>query len=328
MSELGIVVIGRNEGERLRTCLASVRGRGAAVVYVDSGSTDGSVALARTFGAEVVELDLSIPFTAARARNAGLERLLALHADVQFVQFVDGDCELAPGWLDSAVKELHARPGTAVVFGRLRERHPEASVYNRLCDLEWNLAPTGEVAACGGIALMRAAALQQVGAFDPGVLAGEEPELCLRLRRAGWKVLRIAGDMGWHDAAMTRAGQWWKRAVRCGFAYAQGANRHGRGPERHYVRECCRAAVWGGVVPAVAVLLAWPTGGWSLLAGLYYPLAAARAYRGQRRRGVAPGLAAPYGVSCALARFPEFLGVCKYALDRLRRRPVRLIEYK
>src|SRR3990170_3982962 len=93
-SRLGIVAIGRNEGERLRACLRSVVGDNRVVVYVDSGSTDGSVEMARSMGAEVVELDLATPFTAARARNEGFHRLEQLNPNVAFVQFVDGDCEV------------------------------------------------------------------------------------------------------------------------------------------------------------------------------------------------------------------------------------------
>ena len=136
LARVGVVVIGRNEGERLRACLEAVVRAGAPATYVDSGSTDGSVALARRLGVEVVALDMSVPFTAARARNAGFQRLLEIHPDLQFVQFIDGDCELANGWLEVAVNTLQQRPELAIVAGRCRERHPDASVYNRICDLE------------------------------------------------------------------------------------------------------------------------------------------------------------------------------------------------
>ncbi|HEY1381858.1 MAG TPA: glycosyltransferase family 2 protein, partial [Gemmataceae bacterium] len=237
----------------------------------------------------------------------------------------DGDCELAPGWLDAATAALRDNPKAAAVFGRLRERHPEASVYNRLCDIEWNAAPVGEAKACGGVALMRTAAVRQVGGFDPAVLAAEDDELCLRLRRAGWAILRIAADMGWHDAAMTRFGQWWTRAVRCGWAYAQGAALHGRPPERHFVHERRRAVLWAGVLPAAVALLAWPTGGWSLLGLLLYPLSFVRFYRYVRGRGVPARDAAAYAAACTLSKFPHLVGIVKHALHR---GPVRLIEYK
>ena len=99
MKQVGLVAIGRNEGQRLRQCLVSATDKVARVVYVDSGSTDGSLELARSLGADTVELDLSIPFTAARARNEGFARLLGLAPAVEFVQFVDGDCELVDRWL-------------------------------------------------------------------------------------------------------------------------------------------------------------------------------------------------------------------------------------
>jgi GT2 family glycosyltransferase len=325
MSRIGVVAIGRNEGTRLRRCLRSLAGC-PAVVYVDSGSTDGSVAAARAAGAEVVELDLSVPFTAARARNAGFDRLRELHPDVEFVQFLDGDCEVSPGWLERAAAELDRRPGTAAVFGRTRERHPEVSVYNRLCEIEWS-GPAGEVKACGGNALMRAAAVAAVGGYDPGVIAAEDDELCLRLRRDGWTIVRVDADMATHDAAMTRAGQWWRRAVRCGFAYAHGAALHGRGPERHFVRERRRAVVWGFATPAAAVALAWPTAGLSLGLFALYPLQFLRTYRQLRRRVPRRGALA-YAANCVLAKVPQAVGVLKYYVGRLRRTPPRIIEYK
>ena len=185
MSQLGIVAIGRNEGERLRRCLASAVGPHRAVVYVDSGSSDGSVELARSMGAEVVELDLSLPFTAARARNAGFERLQQIDPEVEFVQVVDGDCEVAAGWLDRARAVLEERPDVAVVFGRRRERYRDQTVYNRLADLEWDIAPIGEVKACGGDALIRVEAFRRVGGYNPSIIAAEDDELCLRIRGRG-----------------------------------------------------------------------------------------------------------------------------------------------
>jgi GT2 family glycosyltransferase len=321
-------VIGRNEGERLRRCLAALGDRRAATAYVDSGSTDGSVDVARSLGVTVVALDGAAPFTAARARNAGFARLRELVPDATYVQFVDGDCELAPGWLEAAEEAIEALPVAGVVFGRLRERHPEASVYNRLCDLEWDAAPVGAARACGGNALVRVAAFASVGGFDSGVVAAEDDEFCLRLRRAGWEVYRIAADMGRHDAAMTHLGQWWTRAVRSGYAYAQGADLHGHGPERHFVRERGRVLLWGAAAPALALALAWPTGGWSLLAFLLYPLQWVKVLWQTHRRGVPAGPAAAYAAACVVSKVPQAVGVLRYALERRRRRPVRLIEYK
>lgn len=326
-SEIGAVAIGRNEGERLRRCLSSLRGRVAELIYVDSGSTDGSRELAQGLGAQVVELDLSTPFTAARARNAGYRRLRELQPNLQFVQFVDGDCEVVDGWLDRAVARLQARPELAVVCGRRRERHPEASIYNRLCDLEWD-TPIGDAEACGGDAMMLTRAFDQVGGYNDSLIAGEEPELCLRLRRAGWKIERIDAEMTLHDAAMTEARQWWNRQVRSGHAYAEGAHLHGDGPEHHWVKETRRSVLWGGVLPAVAVGGVLPTLGASLTLLAGYPVNTLRNYQHQKQRGRSTEESLLYAASCTLSRFPELQGVLRFHLGRLSGRRSGIIEYK
>ncbi len=225
---IGVVVIGRNEGDRLRRCLMSRVGRVARTVYVDSGSMDGSIEFAQSLGVDVVELDTSTGFTMARGRNAGFEHLLKVCPNIEFVQFVDGDCEVVEGWLERAVRTLIDKPDVAVVCGRRRERFPTVSIYNRLCDMEWT-APTGDSKACGGDAMMRVNALRTVGGFHPSMIAGEEAELCVRLRQRGYKVLRLDDEMTLHDAAMHHFDQWWTRAVRSGHAYAEGMALHGRG---------------------------------------------------------------------------------------------------
>lgn len=241
--EVAVVVIGRNEGQRLLRCLESVIGQVATVIYVDSGSTDGSPELAREKGALVVNLDMDLPFTAARARNAGLKQVQLGNPEVRFVQFVDGDCEVRSHWLEQAHLFLCANPKVAVVCGRRRERFPERSVYNLLCDMEWGVPP-GPAKSCGGDAMMRLDAISQVGGYSADLIAGEEPELCVRLRAQGWGVQVLAAEMTWHDAAMTSFTQWWKRSVRAGYAYAEGAHLHGAPPERHCVRELTRAVSW------------------------------------------------------------------------------------
>lgn len=327
MQHIGLVAIGRNEGERLRQCLTSVIGRVAQIVYVDSGSTDGSVALARSLGADVVELDLSIPFTAARARNAGFERLMARSPNLQFVQFVDGDCQVVDGWLETAQQALEANPTLAVVCGRRRERFPDQTLYNRLCDIEWN-TPVGEAKACGGDAMMRVTALQHVGGYNPTLIAGEEPELCVRLRQQGWKVYRLDAEMTLHDAQMTRFSQWWRRSLRAGHAYAEGAWLHGNPPERHWVKESRSIWLWGLIIPATAIALAWSTHGLSLLLWVGYPLMTYRIYRYMQHQGYQTSDAMMYAAFCVLGKVPNMLGQVQFHLNRWLGHQSTLIEYK
>jgi len=319
----GAVAIGRNEGERLRRCLASLNAA-AVVVYVDSGSRDGSPQMARELGADVLDLDLSIPFTAARARNAGLRRLRERAPNLDYVQFLDADCALDAEWPAKALSFLNEHADVAVVAGRRRERHPERSVYNWLCDREWD-SPAGETRACGGDAMMRIAALSAVGGFRDDLIAGEEPELCVRLRASGWRIWRLAAEMTQHDAAMTRFSQWWRRTTRGGYAFAQGAYLHGQGPERHWVWESRRAWLWGVWLPlaCLAASLVWQP--WGMLAWLIYPLQVVR--QSLRSRGTFSERLTLAWFQ-VLARFPEAWGEIRFAVDRLLGRQARLIEYK
>ena len=326
-NSVGIVAIGRNEGERLRRCLTSVLGQAALVIYVDSASTDGSVALARSMGASVVELNLSVPFTAARARNAGVEQLLRERPDLQFIQFLDADTEVQPNWLKTALDVMLARPELAVACGRRRERAPHESKYNLLCDMEWN-TPVGDAKYCGGDAMMRVAAFQQVTGYEPTMIAGEEPELCVRLRQYGWKITRLDAEMTLHDAAMTRFGQWWKRSIRAGHAFAEGAARHGEPPEFHWLRESRSNWIWGLVIPLIAIAAAYPTWGLSFLMLLIYPVQAMRIDRGLHRNGVAAQDARLYALFCVVGKFPQMVGQTKYWFGRVRGRQTTLIEYK
>jgi GT2 family glycosyltransferase len=320
----GVVIIGRNEGERLRRCLVSGVREVPLVVYVDSGSADDSVNLARSLGVEILELDPKLPFSAARARNEGFGRLRELDPNLSYVQFVDGDCELCGGWLASAETFLRDHDDVAVVSGRLREKHPESSIYNTLCDIEWE-RPIGETDACGGIAMMRVSAFEQVEGFRVDLIAGEEPELCVRLRAAGWRVWRLSDEMALHDSAIVHFFQWWKRMQRGGYAYAQGADLHGAPPERHFVRESRSVWFWGLGVLIAASVCALLVGPFGFMIFAVYPLQVVRlALRGTRSTRENWGRA----LFLVIGKFPEMLGQVQFFARRGFGRKLRLIEYK
>jgi GT2 family glycosyltransferase len=333
LGRLGVVVIGRNEGERLARCFASVR-RIPNRVYVDSGSTDGSIELAGAEGIEVVELAIPPPFTAARARNAGLVQLLSGHPDLEFAQMVDGDCELQSGWIESGLAVLQGEPSLAAVFGRLRERHPERSIYNALCDDEWNV-PVGEAAVIGGPALFRVSALREVDFYNPVMIAGEDTELAMRLRKRGWRLRRIDVEMGLHDAAITRFSQWWSRTRRSGHGYAEMAFLHPDARNPNWPRTVRGIVIWSGVMPlllvAVIVLaLTVSARAWivAVLLLFAWPLNMARLARRRRREGLSLKLAWASGILLMLGKLPQFQGLIGFYRDRLLGRASRLIEYK
>ncbi len=333
---VGAVLIGRNEGDRLARALRAAVSELTAVVYVDSGSSDDSVAMARSMGVEVVALDLVQPFTAARARNAGYERLRQRWPAMELVQFIDGDCELAGGWITAAAAAMDADTRLAAVFGRRRERHPEASVYNRLIDLEWD-TPVGPATACGGDVMLRVEALQQAGPYDATIAAGEEPELCMRLRAAGWSLQRIDHDMTLHDAAITRLSQWWRRDVRTGRGSLDVASRFGHGSDNPFGPIVARTRRWA---------LGWPLAvlGCTLIAGMIggavvaaialvivvlMPLAQmARQALSGHRRGLGWSDAMRYAWLGFLGKFAQMQGQLQYLRDRARGRTTVLVEYK
>ena len=308
------VVIGRNEGARLIACLDALAGQVRRVIYVDSGSTDGSVAAAQARGAQVVALDMAQPFTAARARNAGLA---ALGQDATLVQFLDGDCVIHPGWLDKASAFLEIRPDVAVVCGRRREIHPENSVYNRMIDAEWD-TPVGQADACGGDALMRVQALRGVSGYREDLIAGEEPELCLRLRKAGWLIWRLDAEMTGHDAQILRFGQWWRRMVRGGHAFAEGAWRFHTPEHPHWRTQARRIQLWGIALPLAIILGAVLHPALMVLA-LVYPL---QVLRLSRRMGTQPAL------FNTLGKLAEGWGALTFYARWFTGRRARLIEYK
>lgn len=324
LGDVGVVAIGRNEGARLLGCLKSTLGRAAVVVYVDSGSSDGSVPAARALGVKTVELNMTLPFTAARARNAGFALIAKEAPHVQFVQFVDGDCEVVSGWLKTARDCLAAQPDVAAVFGRRRERHPEVSIYNRLCDEEWAVDP-GEVKYCGGDVMIRADAFRAVGGYRDSLIAGEEPELCVRLRQRGYRIVCLPAEMTLHDAAIERFRQWWRRSTRSGHSFAEGAYIHGAPPERHRVRESRRIWLWGAAVPAGILTSIFVLGLPGAASALIYPAQMTRLYLRRRYKSNVPLRASLFQV---LGNIPEALGQLRFHSNRLRNREIQIIEYK
>lgn len=327
---IGIVVIGRNEAARLGACLDSIAATGCSAVYVDSGSSDDSVELARRRGVAVLELDPARPFSAARARNEGFASLMQRDPALLAVQFIDGDCTLLPGWLEAAVKAMRDEARRAVVIGQLIERSPEASIYNRLCAMEW-ASPSGDLqdyGALGGIMAVRAAVFRSLGGFNAEVIAGEDAEFGVRCGLNGHTVTKLAQPMATHDADIHGFGQWWWRAVRSGHAIGQRARLNGGGPSRDCVRDRRSVIAWGVALPIGGVLLAAPTRGLSLLlAAAGAGVLAMRVYGFRRRRGDSAADAWLYARHLVLAKFAQAWGLAAFYLNQARGR-FRIIEYK
>ena len=344
-AQVGVVVIGRNEGERLKRCFSSLQTQyQGPIVYVDSGSNDGSLEYAQSRGIDLVNLDMSSPFTMARARNSGLSYLKRTFPNIQFVQFVDGDCELNPGWLAQAYHYLLEHKTAVCVCGHRRERFPTNSLYNGLIDMEWQ-GDLGEIEACGGDAMYRIDAFQKVTGFNDSMIAGEEGELCLRLRMDGGKIIRLDLPMTLHDADVHRLSQWWMRSVRCGHAYAQGYDlqRHNQRLENEVYKQhkVLSSLFYGAAVPLLFLVMAilfvtlsasvswllFLAVGMAFLASLYIPIIRKSASSKLTQTGSTDGCLL-YGFFISLGKFPEAQGVLKYYKNKLFGKAARIIEYR
>jgi len=321
MTQLAIIAIGRNEGLRLQACLTSLLGLAERLVYVDSGSSDDSVAVARRMGAEVVALDPTTPFTAARARNAGVA---ALGPDLpEFLHFIDGDCVMVPGWIDTAMAAMRADPALGIVTGWRSEMHPHDSIYNAICDHEWH-RPAGPITTCGGDMLVRGAAFRAAGGFNETVIAAEDDEFCLRVAQAGYPLIRLPQAMTRHDANMHRFTQWWRRSIRNGHGFAQlGALHPG-----HLARERLRAWVFAAALPMLALIglavTPWlALGVLAIYAGSYL-----RTVAGLRQGGMEARLAAHQGLFLSVSKIPNLIGMIIFHLRNRRGADITIIEYK
>lgn len=322
-----MVVIARNEGERLSACLDSLRGSTERIVYADSASSDGSPERARERGAEVVVLDTGRPLNAARGRNAGFARLAELCPGLRYVFFVDGDCTVVPEFLAAARAELERDAGLGAVCGRRRERHPEHSLFNQVVDCEWN-TPVGEAEAFGGDVLVRVEALRQSGAYDESLNQGEDPELALRLRRSGWRIRRIEHEMTLHDVALRHRAAWRRRHQRGGYAYAHGAAKHWGEPGRYNQRAVASILFWGGLLPLTAFVGFLPSGGASLLVLLLHARLWWRIRSDRLQRGDPRAVASLYASLITLGKVDEAIGVLRCLWAIATRRQTLTLDYK
>jgi GT2 family glycosyltransferase len=335
---IGVVVIGRNEGARLEACLRGLLEKRDETVYVDSASTDQSVALARALQFHVVELDALLPLNAARARNAGFLRLRQILPGLRYVQFLDGDCELDPDWIPTAQAWLESHPQTVAVCGRRRECFVERSLYNKLCDIEWD-TPVGEARSFGGDAFIRAAAFSRSGGYNEGFPAGEEPDLCLRLRRKGGTIMRLPVEMTRHDANILTFRAWWLRSVRGGYGAALVLNhwrKRSEGVDIPFQFMSRSAVLWtdGWLLCSLAFLGTgiFFAGAWGALGAVFaavslWMLQVLRVANGQWGKTSARD-ALLYGFFTMVGKWPQRFGQNLLRRDTRGKIPLRSIEYK
>lgn len=326
LNDTAIVVIARNEGDRLKACLASTKGQAKYVIYSDSGSTDGSAEHARSVGVEVTVIER--PYNQPRGRNAGFRRLLELDPNLKYVFFMDGDCLLVPGFLERARQELENNPTLAAVCGRRLELKPHDTPYNTVVHLEWN-TPVGS-RDCGGDVLMRVDVMKQVGGYQEGMVSGEDFEICHRMRKLGFETLRIEADMTKHDVALKSFKKWWWRHARGGYSFAHLTALNLDNPDWTKIKLIGSAMLWGLAVPFGAVVLAPVTLGASLSS--YAAANGVLFYRIRKHRikdlHDDPSDASTYATYILIGKFAEVHGIAWFLWRYLRGEGITYFDYK
>ncbi len=306
-TSFGVVVIAKNEGERLKRCLESLMDHVDVTVYVDSQSSDGSVNLASNMGFHVIVLDESKPISRPRARNEGFQFLKKLYPKMLFVQFQDGDTTLSSGWLNVARQKFNEVPDAAIVCGMLQEKDRHVSVYRKLCDIEWYREP-GEVERTGGIAAVRVEALEITGTYREGI-RGEDYEICHRFRNDGWKIFCVGQQMGIHDSGIDSFKEYWARGVKSGCAFLNG-RKHG-----HFAEQRRSVLKWTFFLPVIViVVIVNPLLG--ALALFVYPVKILQIAYWNMYRTTSFKDAVAYATHCVFVKYIELYGMLKYYFSK------------
>lgn len=216
--DLAIIVVSHNSAEWLDACLRTVFERAGDarldVIVVDNESTDGSRELVVSRFPQV-RLIASRNEGFAHANNRG-----ALISDARYVLFLNPDTEIVSGTFSELIGALDARPRVGLVGvrqitgdGKLLPTiryfpSPPRALGEALGSERWPVRPrwSGEReldpglyerdAACdwtsGSFMLARRDALSSAGLMDERFfMYSEEPDLCLRLKRAGWEIRHL-----------------------------------------------------------------------------------------------------------------------------------------
>lgn len=326
MRNIGFVIIGRNEGFYLHEALDSIISQnfpGSSIVYVDSGSSDNSLKIAQSLNINIVELSTDTAFTAARARNEGFSKLIEIDPDIEFVQFMDADCKMYKHWIDNAMPNFCEDDSIAIVCGLRKELKPDLNLFNSFCDNEWN-EKLGYVTSCGGDFIIRKSLFEKFNGFNEKLIAGEEPEFCYRLRSKGFLIKRIECKMTLHDANIQSFGQWWKRAVRTGYAYAESFYLYRKSKTGFRKRECLSIIFWNLLFYMIFILSISVSRTYLFLLFLY-PV---NVYKIHMNLNANYLNKIQYSVSIMFQKFAQFQGIITFLIYRVLNKKHEIIEYK
>jgi GT2 family glycosyltransferase len=237
--KVDVVVLTWNDAEQLERCLDSVassRGVRTRAYVVDNGSdvSAAPMALAGRGGTVMIHNTKNRGVAAGRNQGAGL-------GDSEYVCFLDSDAVLGPDALAHLARQLENRPDAAMSAPVFEDQLPEESAgvapsfkdkatrlirnsatYRRVAGM--GRGPAWEVDfSIGACQLLRRRCFEAVGGFDERYFYGpEDVDLCMRLRRRGWKVVQVAAAACQHRARRSHR----RLATRAGAIHAKNVALH------------------------------------------------------------------------------------------------------
>lgn len=181
---ISFIIIGKNEGWKLSKCLNSVKDtievnklEDAEIIYVDSDSSDDSIARALSFK-HVTVYKITGECNAAVGRNVGAR---AARGEILF--FIDGDMEIKPSFLKLVIND-----------GKLRYDLVTGHIIEKYYDQEGNLlgkknrtfgkelpAEDEKVSVTGGLFLISKKTWNSVNEMNERFWKSQDLDLCLRL---------------------------------------------------------------------------------------------------------------------------------------------------
>lgn len=190
IDDVTVVVIGRNEGGNLPRCFESIQKITRRIVFVDSNSSDRSVEIAQEYGIPVIVALDSNFYSAALGRMVG-----ATKCETSLIQFLDGDMELAPDWMPTAVRFMNDNLKAAVAHGFKREFKNENNLEEYTIKADQKNWRSDYLQ---GAYLIKREVYQASGGLDPRFPGEEERDLYVRIHDLGHEVWYIHHLMSSH----------------------------------------------------------------------------------------------------------------------------------
>jgi len=307
---ISCVVIGVNVQKTIRSSLEAVKKsdypKPLEIIYVDGGSSDNSVEIVRQVGGiKVIELRLDNP-TPGKGRNAGWRA-----ASNEWIQFLDGDAFIDPLWLRKAAENIDDT--TAIVFGRRQEIFPRKNWYHLAAEIGWMHESERSI---GGDILCRRKSLEETGGYVDFLVGGADPELGIRIRKAGWKIKKLKEPMCFHDIAAKNFARYWRRSMRVGRAYIEAGVLMAKRGEKDWVFRALKISLkicllLGLLVCALALKehLFFFT---LVFAVNFFPVT--KTFYFMRTLGIPFREALIYALHCSVVIWPQFFGILSYFL--------------